>query len=700
MRIFRLLNLFCLTILILNVFGQDTNLVTLEKRLNAGDKKALYDIAPYFDSIIQNIRVGWEGVTTSKSGLVREILEQYCLFTEKEINIWNSDKKQYLDFLNLNNDKIVFSDLATSFLITPIEERNVSFKIREISATRKKELRDIVQNVLLTDWVKNTKIDSLIKHKDPLALLLIASELYKDRSEFSQYHSNFSNTECINLLEFLTETDIGLAGDYKQFSWHIDNDFFSTSKLNLLIFFSKYYNQYAWDDKRSIFINPNNAIIKIGIEDSLFQLLNDKNDIIAMDAFIKLTTCDTSKVALLADEYENERFDHNYTISLFPYKFVKQLVILTDYCRQNNMDYTGSLELKNNISLLKSTDLTFKERYKLENKVIDSLTLDNVTAFEYWALIYEQSDPLTYSAGRILDIFYSRNWSKLLSEKKYLDCFLKKSLLFNRLGIIGNCYSYLNKFRNSSRTTISLLNSYESTDPDIKEQIANIIKSDSGGIEKKEKINYKWWGNKDYKVRGLKKKLTKLISSGGDTSKTLDKISEILSKISYSQIPTALNCIEHYPVKHYWELYSFLERDWGLFFNVNIYQKETRDQFLSLYSRLSEYQLYSYYLDQAGIDYKKADSSLDYDKIYEMLKFDIVDALAGGGSTRDNEVYALIKLLELTFKTTLGFPNKCCNSDNVWACNSEDRAKMWIRYLSDNNLIKKKHNEPNSFHYD
>ena len=63
-------------------------------------------------------------------------------------------------------------------------------------------------------------------------------------------------------------------------------------------------------------------------------------------------------------------------------------------------------------------------------------------------------------------------------------------------------------------------------------------------------------------------------------------------------------------------------------------------------------------------------------------------------------MYSIIKILELTFKKTLGYPNKLCCSDNMYACDSRGRAMEWMNYLEINNHLKKEHNEPVSFAYE
>lgn len=287
----------------------------------------------------------------------------------------------------------------------------------------------------------------------------------------------------------------------------------------------------------------------------------------------------------------------------------------------------------------------------------------------------------------------------MLSDTQYLSSYLKKSALFDQLGIIGICNNYLVKFSGSSAATLTQLKTFQTSDSDIQAQIDQILQQNNNPNTAKQKGLITWVGNDNYQVHHLKKQLRALTKDVQDSSKIEDAISKILSQINYSQIPTALKAIENYPFKTQWKKYAFMERDWGFFMAGDFDHKETRDTFLKLYGKYSEYELYAYYLDQAGIDYT-THQTLDYDKIYELIKYDVVVAfVGGGGGALNNEVYALVKLLELTFNTTLGFPNKLCNSNNMYGCYADARANAWMTYLQENNLLKEPHNEPISFHY-
>jgi hypothetical protein len=678
----------------LNLFAKDSPIYEFEKKLRLGDKSALFELVPYFDSNKEIIEcLGYHIINTNESQVARRIVNENSVFTENELIISkNTTSKQFSDFLIQNKNKIVFSELAQAFLLTPIEKRVVTFEIREISAAKKTELKNNAASLKNLEWVKTNNIDSLIQLKDPEALLLIASELFKKRYRFNNgYHMK---EEFTNLLQLLTGTEIAVKNEKKELTWHIDKEFYHDASLNLLIYFATNYQQYKWDESLSIFTNTNYTIQLIEKEELLFQLLNNKNDSIAQDAFTQLTTCQTQKVIQLSNEYEKANMDHSYAIPTFPYKFLKQIVLLTEYCNNNSMNFTGSLQLRNDIKKL-SSKLSFNERRALENRIINSMTLDQITAFEYWAIINEESYSLTYSAGRILDIFYSKNWNKLIENDAAIKLYLKKSNLFNELGIIGVCNNYLKKFQNSNETTIMKLNALQTMDENIKKEIIKaksicLIKTKESSILKKE-----FDGNKDVTINDIENKITTTFT---DSSKTEDELVKLLSQISYHQIGISLEAIENVQLKIPWKKYSFMERDFGFFMIDHFDSIAIRNDFLKRYNSLSEYDMYSYYLDHAGIDYKNSDHSLNYDKIVDLLKYDVVVAfVGGGGGTQDNEVYSLIKLLEIKHQTTLGFPHKLCNSNGVYGCDSKDRAKEWLHYFKDKKLIKEEHDEPISF---
>ncbi len=692
----------------MNLFGQQENhliqkqedyIYQIEKKLILGDKNALLEIAPYLDNKTKiTIYLGYHIINSNLAEVAKGILDENCVFLDNEI-LFSKDitTKEFQKFLDQNFDQIYFSSYAQAFLLTPLEKRTIEFDVREVSEAKKNELINNSQKILDLEWVKSNQIDILIKNKDPKALLLTASELYKIRYRFNK--SIYNQSEYVDLIRLLTGMDIATENEKKELTWFIEKDFYPNASLNLLIYFSNNYKNFKWNNKRKLFENKKISLNRLNKEELLFELLTSKNDSIAKDAFKQLTNCRVENVSRIAKQYEKSDIKVNYCLPTFPYRFLSQLVLLSDYCKNNNINLESSNELKMNIRLLESK-LSFAERRKLEDEVIKSLTLDQITSFEYQCLLNEKSWELTYSSGRILDIFYSRNWNDLLSNEKYLKLYLKKSSLFKKLGIVGVCNDYLVKFKNPDDYTIGQLNLIDKKDLAVNQQIEYVKENSNIQYQKKIIEKKEFDSNRDFIVSNLE---TEFLNIKSDTiEKYENEVMNLLSKINYNQIGKALELIENVKFKTEWKYkYSFLQDDFGFFWVKNFDDVNNRLEFIKMYSKLTEYDFYSYYLNQSGIDYLNKDNSLNYDKIYELLKYDIVAAfVGGGGGKRDNEVYSLIKLLEINYKTTLGYPKKLCNSTGSYACYSEDRASDWMQFMKDKNLLKFKHNEPVSFNYE
>lgn len=682
-----------------NLFAQKERLDFLDWQLRKGDFNALTEIAEYFDSKTDLTEyLGYHIINTNESNVSKRIVQENTMFLDSEIIIDSTTTTaDFKKFLTDNQKKIKFSNLANAFLITDFDKRTTDFEVVDLTDFKWSELNAKRNELLSLNWVKENKIDSLIKSRNSLALLKTASVFLKNRNRFDEY--DYNEEEVINLIQLLTKSEIAVPNERGELSYHLEKEFYDEPKINLLIFFANNYKNYEWNESTNAFRNNNLNKKPVDYEKQLFEMLSSENDTIAQNAYISLTKLDPTRVSELSDQYRKADISENYILPQFSFRFLKQLVQLTNYCKENNIDFEGNNTLKNQIELLK-TNLTFSERRQLEDKLINTLTLDNITAFEYWSLIYQKSWSMSYSAGRILDKFYSRNWQKLIDNKDYLEAYLFKSRLFDDLGIIGFCNNYLVKFRGSTQETKTAIQKLISTNLKVQSQKEKSLTIAEKSIEFKTEEKKTWYGNTSKDIRDFNASFSEIIQKKQDSTELEDDISFLLSQIKYSQIGEALNAIENIPIRPY-KKYSFMPRDFGFSYIGNFEEVKTRKEFLANYEKFNELELYKYYLQNAGIDFTDSNSNLDFDKIYEILKYDINTALAGGGgSTKDNGVYSIIKILELTFETTLGYPNKLCCSDNMYACNSRGRAGEWMNYLEISNHLKKEHNEPVSFAYE
>jgi hypothetical protein len=677
---------------------RDSRLYQLESQLIAGDKNALLRLGDYFDSPKKVVDfLGYHRIETTEASVAKRMVQENTTFTYGEITITEAtSKKEFLTFLTKNFARITYSKELGVFLATPPEARLVEFELVELSPKKKAEAASKIDEWLRLNWVKEAGIDRLIEAKDPRALLEIADHLFRTRSRWNRYY--FQAGDDIGLLQYLTGTTVVVKNANGEFTHHIEGDYDPTSRLNLLIFFAKHHKSFKFDEAKGVFLNPALQVKAESKERILFEGLYGADDAAAFDAFTKLTELDPAIVEKLSVEYralEPSRRP-NSKLPTFPFNFLTQLSRLTDHCKKVGADCRGSDAIRSRIGELQK-DLPFGERYRLENKVIADLSLDETTPFEYWALVYSGDSNVTFSAGRILDKAYTRHWNALTADKKRLELYLKKAALFDELGIIGIVNGrYLDKFIGASPATLALLRELNTNDKDVAEQAAKALalKPRAPAVVTAEKA--------PVPPPNLEDRLKYFAAMPALGEEETTELVKLLSDISYKQIGIALGYLERINVEESraYIKYQFLDRDWGLQLAGDFDDESVRKDFFQNYSKLSQIQLYAYYLDKNGFEYRKPTGALDFDKIYEMLEYDLVEALAGGGGgRREPHVYPLIKLLEQNFGTTLGFMNKLCVSNGSRSCSSHDRALAWMTYLRENRHVRQPQDKPLSFTY-
>ena len=444
----------------------------LKQNLESGQKNAFYELASYLDSHKKLAEfLGYHYLETEEISLAKRAIKENSIFTNQEIIIDSiSNSKQFLDFLKKNDGKIKYSTAIQAFYITPIDQRNESVEFRELPKAKFEKLNKRIPEILQQDWAKNAGIDVLIRQNKAESLLKICEEFYRRRDKFNFYNPN--KDDFYDLLSFLIRKDIGSIGRNKGWAWNTkDFNFDNNAILNLLIYFSKNYKNFVWDESEKHFINKNLQSEKIDNIADLFEDLYNENDTIALNSYIKLSQSNSKRVGDLSTEKDKISLDRtNYVIPMFPFRFLIQLSLLTEYCQQNKIDFLGDDFLKSNIEKL-SSKLSFAERRKLENQLLDNLKPEDITPLEYWTLIYQKKSNLQESVSRILDIYYTKNWDKILDDDQQLKLYLKKSILFARIGINGNLNYYIYKFLGNGSETIDILSKIKTDDTELQLQI-------------------------------------------------------------------------------------------------------------------------------------------------------------------------------------------------------------------------------------
>jgi hypothetical protein len=142
---------------------------------------------------------------------------------------------------------------------------------------------------------------------------------------------------------------------------------------------------------------------------------------------------------------------------------------------------------------------------------------------------------------------------------------------------------------------------------------------------------------------------------------------------------------------------TFLHEDFGLpIFEFSTAQAS--NEFVQNHAKLSELEFYKLYLEKFGLDITTKNKELNFEKIYNILKYDLVTPyISTGGSKRDIYVYGIIKVLELKFLTQLGFHYKLNESQTFYSYNSSKRVETWLKYMVENRIYKPDNEEVRSF---
>jgi hypothetical protein len=657
-----------------------SRLYKLEYRIIIGDKEALREMALYLDNtgFVQEY-LGYHRYPSSAREIAMRVLVDNCLFLPNELQLDSTvSAARFLRILE--KSQVVFDELTGSFLIVPLQERETGYQLKGLSEPELAGIDTVVIQSPYPGWYYQNQIDGFL-----------LNTWYAKRYRFNRYY--FADEEFLNLMKKLTHVELGVPGKDGKITFLYKDDYYAVARLNYLIYWATHYTDYRWNEKMDFFENVKETAGYKSKEEILFGMLDNKNDSLAADVFTQLSELNPEKVRDLSDEYEKNSMPVNFSIPTFPFRFLKQMTILTRYCRENGIRYKVAGWLADSLERLKD-HLDYAGRYRLENDIINKLSVDEVTIVEYFGLLNEKRFWSTYSIGRILDKFYSLRWREIINEKKYLALYLKKSMLFDNLDIVGICGKYLRKFENCTPDLQVKIKSVISSvqDTDIIGQARKVLSLYSVPAAKKGEERKAT--DKKYGVPGLERKFTGILRKyKNDSDKRRWEIQKLLARINYSQIGKAIQMLlKDTSIESHYKFW-FIENDFGL--DINEYDTASVAKFLQNYSTKSEYDLYEYYLRKTGIRYTDSMGNLSFVDIYAILKYDVVDAFAGGGGgRREDGVYPLIRLLELRFNTRLGFPEKFCDSQGVYSCDCTDRAKAWRSFLEEKQLVFPDLSEP------
>lgn len=142
--------------------------------------------------------------------------------------------------------------------------------------------------------------------------------------------------------------------------------------------------------------------------------------------------------------------------------------------------------------------------------------------------------------------------------------------------------------------------------------------------------------------------------------------------------------------------YNFLQERFGLpIFDLD--NERVRKAFIQNINQMDTASLYRYYLRDFGVDFEDAKANLDFNKIFDILKYDFAYPFSGQRVPREYYINSIIKILELNYGKSLGFPEYF--DQETRPSERAKRVLTWMRYLEQIEAVRTNQNMPESFTY-
>lgn len=370
-------------------------------------------------------------------------------------------------------------------------------------------------------WIKENALYDMLKTKHPRTLFYLATQVYKEQIVPSGFR--YTSDYYYQLLTTLTNEDIHIENKSHAIT-ALDTKDLASAK-NYLVYWTTHWEDYEWDEYRKVFVNKKEKLAQKEYYDKLFRRFSSTNDSVAIQSYRELTEGEPAEIAKLAAKYKGLMRNINPNLPDFKYKFLEQLAIFTEYCRINKVRYVPTKEENELFTQLLNPSSAPSLRYIIENQIIKQLTTDQITAFEYWALLHQSNAALNFSVSRILDYWYTKHWSELLQNERELKLYLKKSSVFAQTNASGTMTAYAKKIDFEDSQVQKALEHIEhnTADADIQNLIATLIKGRIDTEEKKaESIN-----NTNQQIESLLTNIKKA------SNITIDELNNIVQSKAY-----------------------------------------------------------------------------------------------------------------------------------------------------------------------
>lgn len=687
-------------------------LLRLDSAAGRGDIDAYYKLAAYLDSgrVIEEF-LDEHALRTSMCDIAARLIEESSLFTESEFTFDDKRRQtqQLKRFLLKNRDRIHYSRLTGTYLITAEEERSTRYQLQRASPLDERNAAKFVEETRTYDTTREMdlcgegcmppqlshgerialekELGALYGRKDPEVLRDIAGMVYKGRRRWYS-GIKFGDQEYFMLATALTGMIVRVPGDNDKMVSDLSG-YEHKGVQRYLLYWAKHYRDYEWDEQKGRFVNRAEKAAPYDEVYAWAAALDDDNDSVSTDAFYRigmLTETEAKSYFLNEDEWPVPAC---YAVRNLNFRDVLQVTEFAGFLRSKHIGYREEAVLRKYVSALRPV-MPLKQRHELENKIVATMTLGEVSTLEYFSFFYHGNAAFRKSVTTVLDKFYTRNWQTMIHDTGALTAYVWKCHFFSE---------YYLKLRGTDDSTLALLrevaqrekNKHVSYEAD---RIAELQKTTENP-----NVSAKKCAEKPGKMpRDFEQEIARLAArmKAARTHRARydpeDSLNKLILCAAYEDIPGVIAGLRTMPDSLY-DKKDFLVREFGIWIEGN--GDSALAAFMINYKRMDEYKVYAWYLAAAGGDVMDSAGDLDFAKVYQLFKYNIKD---------EELAYPAIKLLELRFGTTLGFPDKSdyrpSSRDYVSSgCSTMKRARAWVRYLRKRKLLPGEDRETPSFNF-
>lgn len=322
-------------------------------------------------------------------------------------------------------------------------------------------------------WMRENALREMMATGNPRALFYLSAILFAERKGSSLDRKILEN-QLDRFLNISIELNQG-----EKYEGLKDNIRSSSFYLNHVIYWASHYSDYEFDSDRMVFVNVRMEEENEASATRLFKKLTSENDFEALEAYKELSRYSPAIIVKLYEKFQPVLRRANISLPDFRYGFLESIALLHEFCEIEGIELKISDGIQKDIDNLKG-DLTIKERYRIENDLIQKLEIEEITALEIEALIYSKNIDFNFSMSRVLDVFYSEKFGRIAEDYFQMRLFLKKSILFSSIGIGGISNRYFAKLEGAEKKVFVKLEnlSRKEYDSDIRDAIAYILPED------------------------------------------------------------------------------------------------------------------------------------------------------------------------------------------------------------------------------